>query len=129
MTDTHIQCTARFFFIRRDGPTLRIGEDVLPVKVIDTLRWIDGFILWERQGMFRIIPAPVIANLVSNYETARSIRAMYPRARPPAGLNTISWEQGIVISPPVANTLMSSSGKEGDGLGNTNTAADTTGKD
>ena len=90
---------------------------------------IDGMILWESQGVFGLITNEVLRNLVTRYETARSIDEFYPRTKTPANLTNLSWNQCIMVPQEVARVLLSAPHEQANNLRDSKTAAKTPDKD
>ncbi len=95
------------YFIRYDGPTLTIGTDEFPTAILDTLIQKNGLVIWENQGTFKLIPTPVIHNIWLASDASDQIKKEYPRTEVPHGLNTVSWNQGLPISPVMARNFLS----------------------
>lgn len=114
------------YFVRYNGLVLSVGEQI-PGRVVIALIEKGGIVIWENQGSFRLIASPILRNLVSHYEAARSRAILYPRIKPPATLNELSWEQGIDVSLKTAESLLSVPHEDGDELSNPNTATESHG--
>jgi len=117
------------YFFQHNASILPIGNDGLPPTIVATLIDEHGIIIWKNQGMFRLISNTVIHNLKTDYETARSLNALYPRMKVPAHLNEISWNQGIPISPEIVKILLSTTGKKSDSFGDSDASTETANKD
>lgn len=96
-----------FHLINCGKPVLKIGSEELSGKLAIEIMERDSIIIWENQGMFKLIPNSILRNLKTQYENARRIDALYPRIEPPIGLNKISWDQGISIPEAVVQILLS----------------------
>lgn len=114
------------FFVQHNEMFLKVGGE-LPTKILHTLIEINGVIIWENQGVFRLVPSHILRNLITQYETARSLNALYPRTKFPDNLLNITWDQGINIST-VCETIKALLSTE-ESLGNSDTATDPTGED
>lgn len=99
-------------YTRSNTRILKLGSAELPTSAVQNLLANGGVLIWENQGSFKIVPNLVLHNMKLRYETARSIDALYPRTKPSAKLNEISWEQGIAISPAVVKALLLTPGEE-----------------
>ena len=118
------------YHTRHDEHILRVGETELPTSILHTLlEEIDGMILWESQGVFGLITNEVLRNLVTRYETARSIDELYPRTKTPANLTNLSWNQCIMVPQEVARVLLSAPHEQANNLRDSKTAAKTPDKD
>ena len=94
------------YYVRYDGPTLEIGSDEFPEVVLDILIKKNGILIWENQGTYKLVPAPVLHNIWLNHEASQQIKEEYPRVEGARGLNTISWNQGLPISPLIARNFL-----------------------
>ena len=117
------------YFTQCDRLVLEMGSKEFPVAVLQMLLKRNGVLIWENQGSFKLIPSPVLRNLMMHYETARKLDAVYPRIKPSTHMNKITWEQGITISPTVVKALLLTPHKGSDGLSEPDPATNPTGED
>lgn len=94
------------YYIRYDGPVLKIGSDEFPAVVLELLVHKNGLVIWENQGTFKLIPAPVLHNILLTCGASHQLKKEYPRTGVSKGLNTISWGQGQPISPVIARNFL-----------------------
>ena len=57
-------------------------------------------ILWGRDGLYRLIPVPVLVNLVDVYNDRKKISDTHVPSF------TIRWEQGVDVDPKIAGILL-----------------------
>jgi hypothetical protein len=62
-------------------------------------------VLWQRTGLFRLIPESVINNAIDNYNDSEKLDERQARQV------RIRWEQGIDVDPKIARILL---GEQGD---------------
>lgn len=117
------------YFIRYDGSTLTVGNDEFPEAVLDMLIQNNGLLIWENQGTFRLIPAPVIHNIWLASVASDQLKKEYPRAEISHGLNAVSWKQGLLISPIVARNFLTVPHEKRKGFADTNPAPEPTSED
>jgi hypothetical protein len=92
------------YFIRYDGLNLPIsdkelpGKKELPVVILLALVNHKGILIWENQGVFKLIPEQVLRNAKLNHEASRQLKKEYPRTKKLDSLKTISWEQGVPVT-------------------------------
>ncbi len=91
--------------VRHNGPTLRAGNDELSDIILDLLVREKGIVIWENQGVFRLISAPILRNLELTRKASHQIKKDYHRIAGSNGLEEISWNQGIAISPVIVQNL------------------------
>ena len=120
MTESGKFYTTSIYHIKCDKSMLQIGSDELPASIFREIAKDYGLVVWEHQGIFKLMDPTLIRNLEIRYETDRSINALYPRITPPKGLDWISWSQGVSISPAVVKILLSTPNDSSDNLGDTN---------
>ena len=94
------------YYIQYDGPILRVGSDEFPSVVLETLVHKNGLAIWENQGTFKLISAPILHNILLTCGASQQLKEEYPRTGVPRGLNTISWSQGQPISPVIARNFL-----------------------
>lgn len=95
------------YFIRYDGPfPLKVGSKELPDTVLDILIKKNGIVIWENQGIFKLIPVTILHNIWLTCGTSQQLKKGYPRMTPPSGLNEISFSQGIIIPPAIVKNLL-----------------------
>lgn len=115
------------YLIQCDKLVLTVGTE-LPIAILKSLIAKGGVLIWEHRGSFKLLSTTILHNVVTRYETARSISASYPRIKPPKDLMLIDWNQGWYIKPEIVEVLLVPN-NSGNDLSNTNPAPDTTGKD
>ena len=96
------------YHIQYDKFHLKI-EKYLPV--IKRLFEENGYSIWEKQGLFRLIPMAALYNLEMQLQTNHKMEALYPQVKPSDMMNYISWDQGISIYPRIARALLSAAKK------------------
>lgn len=99
-----------------------MGMDIILGKLITE----GGVILWENEGMFRLISNPVIINATICRKVGQAIEVMYPRTGSLDTRGHISWEQGIDLSSELVRGLL---GEETDNLDDTDSATKPASKD
>ena len=117
------------YFIRCNKTLLQLGEKgKLSIHALKALLERNGIIIWENQGIFKLIPNSILRNVWTNFNAAQQIKENYPLTTEPRKLKEISWNQGIPISPIVVKNLLiiDNSGNESS---NTDTATRSDSKD
>lgn len=100
------------YYLRHDNLTLQIDNKIFPDKILNLLIKRNGVLIWEAQGAFKLIPAPILCNLILNYNASQQLKKEYPRTKEPDGFTTIVWNQGISLSPAAADVLLLAACKE-----------------
>lgn len=109
------------YFIRHDGPFLRIDSEEFSEAILDILVENKSIVIWENQGSFKLIPTQILQNIQLVYGVSQQLAKEYPRTQRYDNLRVISWEQGITIPPQ----LLAACEKRHE-LSNTDTSADPT---
>ena len=94
------------YFVRCTGLILQIADTTLSGAMLDTLHDKNGIVIWENQGMFKLIPVLVLWNVLMEYKFTQQLKAQYPRTT--VNFVAIHWNQGIDISPKVVESLLAS---------------------
>ena len=96
-------------YTKHNGTTLHLGTPELWCDRLEALVYQKGFILWENQGMFRLITAAVVKNASERYAAAQQLENGYAhhQLKAPDGLKEIYWDQGIPVPPELVPHLMS----------------------
>lgn len=118
------------YYVRYDRPTLRVGTEEFPDKVLTILcDRKDGLIIWENQGTFKLIPAGVLLNLSQARLASQKLAKSYPLVKGPRSLSEITWDQGVPITPTVVEHLLLTPCDATDESTEPDTPAETNGED
>ncbi len=94
------------YFIRSERSVLRVGQGEFPDAILDILIKKDGIVIWENQGIFKLISAPILHNIWLTREASQQLKKGYTRIEGPGNLEEISWGQGILISPTIVKNIL-----------------------
>ncbi len=115
------------YYVHFDGPVLFMGEPEIVDRILTRLvNEINGVLIWENQGAYRLIPATVLFNLFTNREFLRRQMEHYPRITVSPDLSEITWNQGIAISPTVVEHLLLAPCDSSDESGKSDSATEPT---
>lgn len=116
------------YFIRHDSQILRVGGEELPNAILEMLIKKNGIVIWENQGTFALISAPILHNVWLTYGTSHKIKKEYPLAGCPHNLKEIAWKQGIILTSTIVNNLLLIPNEKRNGFPDPKPATNTTGK-
>lgn len=116
------------YFVRGHDLVLRIGSNDLPTKILNSLIERNGIIIWEVQGTFRLVPAPILCNILLNYHASQQLKKEYPRTKGLDGFTTIVWDQGISIPSAAVEILLLAARDHSDEFSKADTPANPTTK-
>ena len=80
--------------------TIVTDLDHIPIEELVRDCNIPRLILWERAGLFRLIPRPIVANIIDNYTD------WLKRENGSRFTFSVRWDQGIDLDPKIARTLL-----------------------
>lgn len=63
-------------------------------------RYVPRPILWHRDGLYRLIPTPILTNLIDVYNNRKKTLDTHISSF------SIRWEQGIDVDPKIARILL-----------------------
>ena len=98
------------YFARTNDATLTVGsvgKNFIEGTALQELSEHRGIILWECNGLFRIIPINIICNVLQLWESVQRLREYYPRLECPR--IEFTWSQGIDVSDQVVKRIWFSS--------------------
>lgn len=118
----HTQHYPFICYVQADIPALGVSPELTALLVCG----VDGILLWENQGSFRLIPTAILQNIHSTYQDMLAQAALNPRAM--FAEPTIQWDQGTPISAEAVRVLLRACNSSDDSV-ETDTTTDTPGED
>lgn len=96
------------YYLRHDAvDTLIVGKS-LSVEDLSKIVTLDCVFIWDNQGLYRLIPTPVLRNAWIEHHGIEQYSEVFQRKASSVGQSGIRWSQGVDVPQEVVAALLSS---------------------